>query len=236
MRSQILSAALCLACVFAFAGCREAEDAASLAVDAQPAPSPRVVACVGDSNTEGYGATSYTTFLAERLGADYTVENLGVSGTTAMASGIYPYAETLAYSQSLEAGADIVVLMLGTNDTSGTSWRGAATFAEEYETLVATYLALDPQPRLILCTPPAPQSQDWPEGMVSFGVQPAAYAAVNDAVRATASRHSLALVDIYTLTEGQSAWFLDDGIHLDDEGARAVAEEIGSAIDDHEHR
>ena len=178
----------------------------------------------------GYGAMSYTTFLAERLGADYTVENLGVSGTTAMASGIYPYAETLAYSQSLEAGADIVVLMLGTNDTSGTSWRGAATFAEEYEALVATYLALDPQPRLILCTPPAPQSQDWPEGMVSFGVQPAAYAAVNDAVRATASRHSLPLVDIYTLTEGQSAWFLDDGIHLADEGASAVADAIGSEI------
>ena len=216
-----------LVCGVALAGCGETEEAAPRAASAQEKAPLRVV-CAGDSNTEGYGATSYTAFLAETLGPDYTVQNLGVSGTTAMASGSYPYTETAAYRESLAAEADIVVLMLGTNDTA--CWRGGEVFADEYEDLVASYLALDPKPRLILCTPPAPQDEDWPAGMVSFGVQPAAYAAVNEAVRASAARHDLAVVDVYGLTAGQSSWFLDDGIHLADAGAEAVAAEIAPVI------
>ena len=190
---------------------------------------PRGVACVGDSNTAGHGARSYVSYLSAELGADYTVTNYGVSGTTAMFSAAFPYSSTAAYAASLREAPDIVVLMLGTNDSDGPSWRGKATFAAEYEELVGTYLALPSAPRVLLCTPPATHLELRP-GQVSSYVQPAVYGDINAAIREVAQAHDLTVVDIYSLTQEQSEWFLDDGIHLANTGAEQVAEAIAAAI------
>lgn len=171
MRLQLLlCAGLCLG-LTAFVGCGHAdqESASSTHRTAAPAAQPVRVACVGDSNTAGYGADSYTIALAERLGADY---------------------------------AD----------------------------LVHTYQALDSSPTVLLCTPPAPHLEET-AGMVSFGVQPAAYAAVNDSIHALAEEEGLTVVDIYSLTLDHPEWFLDDGIHLANEGAQVVADAIAEAVE-----
>ena len=163
MRLQLLlCAGLCLG-LTAFVGCGHADQdgASSTHRTAAPAAQPVRVACVGDSNTAGYGADSYTIALAERLGDGYAVSNYGVSGTTAMASGIDPYSKTAAYEASLADEPDIVVLMFGTNDTNRSSWRGRDAFADEYADLVYTYQALDSSPTVLLCTPPAPHGELW---------------------------------------------------------------------------
>lgn len=226
----LICAGLCVGLTF-FSGCSHADESSGESeLPAQiPADETVQIACVGDSNTEGYGADSYTTFLAEHLGNGYVVDNYGVSGTTAMASGAYPYAETAAYETSLAASPDIVVLMFGTNDTSRSSWHGSDVFAEEYAALVRDYRELESQPTIYLCTPPAPHVEEYP-GMVSFGVQPAAYAAVNESIRGVAEENNLAVIDIYALTLDHPEWFLDDGIHLSDEGAQAVADAVAEAV------
>lgn len=232
MRLQLLlCAGLCLG-LTAFVGCGHTDQDGASATHRTTAPAaqPVRVACVGDSNTEGYGAESYTAFLAERLGSGYAVDNYGVSGTTAMASGIDPYSETAAYEASLADEPDIVVLMFGTNDTNRSSWRGRDVFADEYADLVHTYQTLDSSPTVLLCTPPAPHLEET-AGMVSFGVQPAAYAAVNDSIHALAEEEGLTVVDIYSLTLDHPEWFLDDGIHLANEGAQAVADAIAEAVE-----
>lgn len=231
MRLQLLlCAGLCLG-LTAFVGCGHADQdgASSTQHTAAPAAQPVRVVCVGDSNTAGYGADSYTIALAERLGEDYAVSNYGVSGTTAMASGIDPYSKTAAYEVSLADQPDIVVLMFGTNDTNRSSWRGREAFADEYADLVRDYRELESQPTIYLCTPPAPHVEEYP-GMVSFGVQPAAYAAVNESIRRVAEENNLAVIDIYALTLDHPEWFLDDGIHLSDEGAQAVADAVAEAV------
>ena len=119
--------------------------------------------------------------------------------------------------------------MFGTNDTNRSSWRGRDAFAEEYAALVRDYRELESQPTIYLCTPPAPHVEEYP-GMVSFGVQPAAYAAVNESIRRVAEENNLAVIDIYALTLDHPEWFLDDGIHLSDEGAQAVADAVAEAV------
>lgn len=230
----LICAGLCVGLTL-FSGCSHADEGSGESAAPARARSGETlqIACVGDSNTEGYGADSYTTFLAERLGSGYAVSNYGVSGTTAMNSGAYPYAETAAYDASLAAAPDIVVLMFGTNDTSRSSWRGSDVFAEEYAALVGAYQALESQPTIYLCTPPAPHLDDDP-GMVSFGVQPAAYAAVNESIRRLAEENNLAVIDIYTLTLDHPEWFLDDGIHLANDGAQAVADAVADALQQRE--
>ena len=64
------------------------------------------VACIGNSITYGAGIAnreqnSYPAQLQAYLGPDYEVRNFGVSATTLLRSGDYPYVRTAAYRQAL---------------------------------------------------------------------------------------------------------------------------------------
>jgi len=90
------------------------------------------VACVGDSITAGVGssgiATRYPSVLQNYLGDTYEVANFGVSGSTMMRSGDRPYWNEGAFTNAQNFEADIVLLMLGTNDAKDFQWN-----AEQYE-------------------------------------------------------------------------------------------------------
>ena len=84
------------------------------------AADPIRVACVGDSITQGAGAgagMSYPSQLQTLLGEQYKVGNFGVSGRTLMQKGDHPYRKEGKYQQALEMLPQMVVIMLGTNDS-----------------------------------------------------------------------------------------------------------------------
>ena len=97
-------------------------------------PAPHVkegkihIACVGDSITYGAGvlghrrSQSYPAYLQENLGEKYQVLNYGLSGRTLMDEGDVPYRSEKLYQKSLDAKADIYLLMLGTNDAKDYQW------------------------------------------------------------------------------------------------------------------
>ena len=47
----------------------------------------------------------------------FEVLNLGVSGRTMMKNGDFPYWNEQAYQDALNSEADVVIMMLGTNDS-----------------------------------------------------------------------------------------------------------------------
>mmetsp|Transcript_115613 Transcript_115613/g.230458 ORF Transcript_115613/g.230458 Transcript_115613/m.230458 type:complete len:293 (+) Transcript_115613:24-902(+) len=122
------------------------------------------VACVGDSLTEGFHASdpghSYPALLQGLLGSQYNVMNFGHSGATltgpqAGYANKAPYWMTAAYQRSLTSEADIVVLMLGSNDATGRVWpRHRRQFAPLYVELVRAYLGMRSRPRVFLAVPP----------------------------------------------------------------------------------
>ena len=65
------------------------------------------IACVGDSIT--YGCTD-----------KYCVNNFGYTNRTAIKDADYPYTKEKLYQQSLDFKPDVVVIMLGSNDTKKT--------------------------------------------------------------------------------------------------------------------
>lgn len=74
------------------------------------------VACIGNSIT--YGAfianvqeNSYPAQLQAYLGSEYEVRNFGVSATTVLSKGNYPYTTTKEYAASHEFLPDIVLRM-----------------------------------------------------------------------------------------------------------------------------
>ena len=102
------------------------------------------VACVGDSITYGHGVenwkkNNYPAQLQEILGEGYHVANFGSSGACVNPNGDQPYINREVYQSSLDYNADIIVIMLGTNDSKPENWVNMDTFIQEYASLLHTY-------------------------------------------------------------------------------------------------
>ena len=186
------------------------------------------VACVGDSITWGFtivnrSKNSYPAVLQQLLGDGFEVRNFGHNDAAARFDAETPYASKKAYRDSLAWEPDIVLLMLGTNDTKPWNWN-PGIFREDYLRLVQSYLALPSHPRVVLVAPirifrVLPVMALRPD-VLEAGVRPA--------IRDIAAQLHLQLVDLCDLFD--SARFCRDGIHPQREGARLLAEALFKAV------
>ena len=101
------------------------------------------VACVGDSITAGYLSScglNYPGQLQSLLGDGYAVSNFGVGGTTLLRNADHPWRNTSAYTSALASGADIVVIMLGTNDAKRANWDPfSSQYPADYKELIEEF-------------------------------------------------------------------------------------------------
>lgn len=199
-----------------------------------PNPQPKDgdirVACVGDSITYGstvknWPANNYPILLDNLLGDGYCANNYGISGGALLSSTDKPYCDTEVYADSIAFLPDIVVIMLGTNDSKANNWTYSADFAAQLNALIDTYEALSTAPQIILCTPCKAYSD-------AFSIQETEILQIVDVVRSVATQRNLCLVDIRTLSELHPEWFETDGIHPNNDGAAAIADAVYEAITD----
>ena len=193
------------------------------------------IACVGDSVTYGYGLpnweeNSYPTVLQNKLDAKYHVMNFGVSGHCVQESSDEPYTLSESYEMSIKYDADIVVFMLGSNDSKVDNWQGKDYFKKEYLKLLNDYK----DSKIILCTPSTAFYIDYygnvsnndEDGITTFEIQPKVIEEIADIIRDIAYQDGYPLVDINNLTEGNPQWFTVDGTHPNADGAKAIAEAV----------
>jgi len=123
------------------------------------------VACVGDSITAGVGAgggQAYPAQLGRMLGSKWEVRNFGVSGCTLLNHGDNPYQKQGAFKAALAYKPDVVVIMLGTNDTKPQNWKHKDQLAADYKDLIGQFAKLPSKPRIFICRPvPVPGSGNW---------------------------------------------------------------------------
>ena len=190
------------------------------------------VACVGDSVTYGHSISpwkknNYPALLGSMMGEEYHVCNFGVSGSTVQDSGDQPYTATGAYTQSLDYDADVLVFMMGSNDSKPENWQGEEKFIEAYNKLLDTYLQNDKAPAVYLCTvPTANFPEGVTEGLTNYDIQPQYVEAVADIVREIAKERNLPLIEINNLTENRRDLFGKDNVHPNNDGAKAIAQEV----------
>lgn len=191
------------------------------------------IACVGDSITFGHGVRGKTEetweyYLNEILGDTYQVVNYGASGRTLQTEGDQPYTRDRIFRRSLECGADMYLILLGTNDAKPFNWN-RGRFEREYEAFVRNYTERPNAPGVILMTPPRVFGTD-SRGMAAFGIQ--AEILDRDIVRAvknTAGKMNLQIIDLHAYTEGHPEWFMD-GVHPNAAGNRAFAAYIAENL------
>ena len=190
------------------------------------------VACVGDSITYGHGIKNWTknnypVLLQNKLGNSYHVQSFGVSGRCVQDNTDQPYTALEFYTQSMDYDADIVVFMMGSNDSKPENWFGREAFKSSLISLLDSY----GDAQIILCTPSACFFMDKHTGTTtSHDLQPAVAAEIAEIVREVATERNYPLVDIHALTMSHQEWFTADGVHPNNDGAAAIAEQVYNTI------
>ena len=189
------------------------------------------IACVGDSITWGFtilnpGKHGYPAVLQHLLGDGFEVRNFGYNDAAARFDSETPYVSKKVYKESLAWEPDIVILMLGTNDTKPWNWNPEA-FRRDYARIIDSYLELPSHPRVVAVAPirifrvlRMPIMVLNPD-VLEEGVRPA--------ICEIAEQKGLQLVDLYGLFD--SARYCRDGIHPQRHGARMLAEKIFRSVD-----
>lgn len=185
------------------------------------------VATVGDSLTYGYGLENrekdaYPCILAEKLGHLYQVSNFGLSGRSLQSTSDYPYFNEKNAQLSLESEADIVIIMIGSNDSRGPYWN-KERFISEYKAMAERYLSLPSQPDLYLVIPPfVPTSR--------FGLNNQIIEDELQAIITSIGQElDVPVINLYLLTKGHLEYY-SDGLHLTPLGNQVIAEEIFQKI------
>ena len=128
---------------------------------------------------------------------------------------------TEEYAASVETQAEVVLLMLGTNDAFWSPNRDL--FEENFTALLRTYMDLPQAPRVVVVLPPhiffEMAGQNYNDSLEELLVKE----------RAAAEELGLPVIDAHSFNEGQSDMFVD-GIHFTVEGYALLAETIYSQL------
>lgn len=187
------------------------------------------IACVGDSITFGAGIedrkqNAYPKLLNDLLGKPYVVRNFGVNGRTALKKGDYPFVETTSYQKALRSKPDLVVLMLGTNDSKIQNRRYLPEFEADYRALIRSFQALDSAPRIVLMLPPPSFLED-----TSSIWDPVIQEQIKPIIQRIAYEENLELIDLYPFFVERPD-LMPDKIHPSAQGAAIIARRLSKLI------
>ncbi|WP_026955214.1 GDSL-type esterase/lipase family protein [Algoriphagus vanfongensis] len=188
---------------------------------------PIKIACVGNSITQGPGRDnpeSYPLQLQAILGETYEVKNFGVSGRTLLRKGDYPYWNEPQFQQVKDFAPDILVIMLGTNDSKPQNWAHKADFRKDYLDMIAEFQAYMPADGKVYVIMPVPVTKD-NFGITADVMNNEQRMMIMDIAQSSGSR----LVDLYTPLMDR-ADLLPDGVHPNTEGLGIMASTLARAI------
>jgi lysophospholipase L1-like esterase len=185
------------------------------------------VACVGDSITfstgvEDRGRDSYPSALQRLLSNSYHVQNFGVNGATVGRESDQPYVRESAFQQAKDFQPNVVVILLGANDTKLQNWAHIETFVTDYRALIAEFAELGSRPRIYLCVP-VPAFAD------GESVNRQRLRELRPKIERLGTDLNLPVIDLYTELSARPDLF-PDGVHPNAEGAGRIADLVHRSL------
>ncbi len=182
------------------------------------------VACVGNSITHGGGGTTaYPYQLGLQLGSHYEVKNFGISGTTLLKKGDFPYWKEVSLQNAKDYDPHIVIIKLGTNDSKPQNWVYKNEFFQDYVSLVKEFRMNGRNPQIYVARP-------CPSFIVLAGINGTIIREqilpLADSVRKATNTH---LIDFYTPFADKSNLF-PDGVHPSVEGYKQMGQIAATTI------
>jgi lysophospholipase L1-like esterase len=182
---------------------------------------PIKVACVGDSITEGSGlpdrkTQAYPAQLQRMLGDKWLVGNFGRSARTLLNAGDFPYQTTGPLKEALEFKPDVVIIMLGTNDSKPQNWKFKDNFVGDYKDLIGKFRALESKPRIFICRPVPVVGEE------RFSIRKQMVEEEMPLIAQVAKEEQTGVIDMRAALEGHPE-LLPDGVHPNAAGAALMA-------------
>lgn len=184
---------------------------------------PIKVACVGDRITNGSIPQSYPAQMQDILGGEFDVVNFGICGTTLLKHGDYPYWNAQAYKESKAYAPNIVIIMLGTNDSKPQNWAYKNEFVSDYTALIESYRSLPSNPEVYIGLSPtvAASNYDITDAIVTNQIVPLE--------KQIAQANGCEMIDINQLTKNHADWY-SDGVHPTAVGYGYIAKAFADGI------
>jgi lysophospholipase L1-like esterase len=202
------------------------------------------VACVGDSITQGSGATSpstnYVSQLKVLLGDQVNVQNFGRSGTTMLSAGFgdrpytldSKYTDATSFVSTAPEGAVVsVVIILGANDSKPQNWDPAnepkndQQYLKDYRAMVDHFQGLPSKPAVYVAFP------------LATGNSPCCSIRGNvirdqqiPLIKQVATEKHVPIIDLNTPTSGHPEYF-GDGVHPNDAGYSVMAKLVKAGLE-----
>jgi lysophospholipase L1-like esterase len=188
---------------------------------------PIKIACVGNSITYGYGiegrdSLSYPARLQQMIGDKFIVHNYGVSGRTLLKKGDHPYWNEDAYQQARGWQPDLVIIMLGTNDTKEQNWKYSSEFESDYRELLESFKNLPSHPT-VFASLPVPVFQ------TKYGIRDSVLKLEFPMIKKASRREGVHVINLYKAMKPYGKDFFD-GVHPDKTGAYFLARAVLQGI------
>lgn len=200
---------------------------ATAAAAMKPRMHPVRIACVGDSITWGYHVphrlvNAYPVVLQKLVGQGYVVRGFGHSGATALKHPTWnvSYWKVAEFKQATQFSPNVVVLMLGTNDSNhGNLGVMRKNFSRDFAALIRHFQKLSTHPKVFICLPPS-----LGDGTITKAHQGVPKKGVAPRIVAVARKLHLPLINLLYAMGGQWKLFNSDHIHPNIQGQRVLAQ------------
>ncbi len=192
--------------------------------------------CIGDSltfgvmpNTPGKREITYPDTLASLLGEGYEVVNLGKPGRSLTSGGVW-YLKVPEYQESIDAAADMYIIMLGTNDANLWEKWDAEEYEQDLNKVVDTYRDANPDTVIVLIAPPT-VLPDESTGKIQMD-KSLLEGFIHDTVQKVAEEKNTLFIDLFEKTTEHPEWIGADGIHFTQEGYTEFGQFVYDSIKD----
>jgi lysophospholipase L1-like esterase len=149
----------------------------------------------------------------------WEIRGFASNGRTVLNSGDFPYQKTPEFQEALKFQPDVVIILLGANDSKPQNWAQASQFSADYKDLIGKFKALPGHPHIFICHPVHVSGEG------GYGITEAVVEKEIPIIDQVAQDESVGIIDMHAVLMGHDD-LLPDHVHPNAAGQNLLARAV----------